>query len=169
MRPLNVMICVLVLAAPAAELVRAAEGGSPKDQTEELLNAGIPFAEKMIGKNGEFYPFAFAMTAAGKVVAVAAPAPSDHPKSTEVIGDLTTALRAGVSGGKYKATAIFSDVRVQPPSKPDKTDAVQASLEHASGYCVDVFVPYSRGADGKPVFGDLFAQKRTGTVVDTCK
>ncbi len=142
---------------------------TPKDEAEVVMNAGIPFAQKMLTEHAEFYPFGFAMTAMNKVVAVATSATTEHPASQQVIDDLTAAFRAGASSGEYKATAVFIDVRALPPGKTEKTDAVQVGLEHVSGYCVDVFFPYSRDAKGKVTFGALFASKRAGVVFGTCK
>jgi hypothetical protein len=141
----------------------------PKAEAEAVMNAGIPVARKLLAEHGEFYPYAMAMAKDGKVVAVAATTAGDHPASQDVIEGLVASLRAGASKGEYKASAVFFDVRVQQPSKKEKTDAVQVSLEHIAGYCVDVFFPYIRHADGSLSFGDIFASKRTGVVFTTCK
>jgi hypothetical protein len=170
MRSFVLWISVLVVAAGSAGLVRSAEGQmTPKEESEAVMNAGIPFAQKMLAEHAEFYPFGFAMTAKNKVVAVAPPAPSEHPAPQQLIDALAAAFRAGASSREYKATAVFVDVRVQPPDKAEKTDAVQVGLEHVSGYCVDVFFPYSRDASGRVTFGAVFASKRAGAVFGTCK
>ena len=169
MRPIAPWTLVLVVAAGGAGLVHWAEGQmTPKEESEAVMNVGIPFAQKMLAEHAEFYPFGFAMTAKNKVVAVAPSAPTEHPASQRLIDDLAAAFRAGASSREYKATAVFVDVRVQPPDKTEKTDAVQVGLEHVSGYCVDVFFPYSRDASGKVTFGAVFASKRSGVVFGTC-
>ena len=170
MRPIALWISALVVAAGGAGLLRSAEGQmTPKEEAEAVMNAGIPFAQKMLAEHAEFYPFGFAMTAKNKVVPVAPSAPAEHPASQQLIDDLAAAFRAGASSREYKSTALFVDVRVQPPGKTEKTDAVQVGLEHVSGYCVDVFFPYSRDARGKVTFGDVFASQRAGVVFGTCK
>ena len=68
-----------------------------------------------------------------------------------------------------RRSAVFFDVRVQQPGNPEETDAVQVGLEHESGYCVDVFFPYSRTAKGEVTYGTVFASKRDGVVFGTCK
>jgi len=146
-------------------------GGSvpPKEEAEQVMDAGIPFAQKMLAAHGEFYPFGFAMTADGKVAAVAAGSSDEHPPSQQVIDDLMSAFRSGAAKGYYKVTAVFFDVRVQQPGTSEKTDAVQVGLEHVSGYCVDVFFPYSRTVKGEVNYGTAFASKRAGVVFGTCK
>ena len=142
---------------------------TPKDEAEQVMNAGIPFAQKMLAAHGEFYPFGFAMTADGKVAAVTADLPDEHPPSQQVIDKLVAAFRSGAANGHYKATALFFHVRVQQPGTSEKTDAVQVGLEHVSGYCVDVFFPYSRTGKGEVSYGKAFTSKRAGLVFGTCK
>jgi hypothetical protein len=80
---------------------------NPKDEAEQVMNAGIPFAQKMLAAHGEFYPFGFAMTADGKVAAVAAASADEHPASQQVIDNLMSAFRSGAAAGHYKVTAVF--------------------------------------------------------------
>jgi hypothetical protein len=169
MRPLLIAAVVTALAFPNLMATSPESVVSPRDEAEEVLNAGLPFAQRRLGQYGEFFPFGFAMTSKGKVVAVPLSVQDEHPPSQTVIDELNAAFKAGASSGEYKATGLFVDVLAQPPGKAAKTDGVRVSLEHRSGYCVDVFVPYSRGADGKIVMGESFASKRNGTVFGTCK
>jgi len=162
-------IVVLVVAIPCYALAGDSGTVTPKAEAEEVMNAGIPFAQKMLEAHGEFYPFALARATSGKVVAVAAPAAEEHPTSQQVIDQLVASLKTGVARGEYRATAIFADARVLPPGKRESTDAVRVSLEHIAGYCVDVFFPYSRGSDGKVTFGEIFASNRSGAVFSNCK
>lgn len=142
---------------------------TPKEEAEQVMSAGISFAQKMLAAHGEFYPFGFAMTADGKVAAVAADAPDEHRPSRELIDNLMAGFRSGAARGHYKVTAVFFDVRVQQPGTSEKTDAVQVGLEHVSGYCVDVFFPYSRTVEGEVNYEAVFASKRAGVVFGTCK
>jgi hypothetical protein len=159
----------IVVAMGGATSVPSSGGGvTPKDEAEAVMNAGMPFAQKMLTEHGEFYPFGFAMNTDGTVVAVAGTSPNEHPPSQQVIDNLAAAFRAGASKGQYKVTAVFFDVRVQQPGNSDKTDAVQVGVEHVSGYCADVFFPYSRNANGGVTYGGVFAAKREGVVFGTC-
>jgi hypothetical protein len=42
-----------------------------KADCEELMNAVLPFAEKMLGEQGEFFPYGGAMRPNGEIVSVA--------------------------------------------------------------------------------------------------
>jgi len=141
---------------------------TPKAEVEEVLSAGLPFAQKELEAHGEFYPFAFAKAMDGKVTAVAVPLAEEHPVSQKMIDALVSALKAGVTRSQYKATGIFVDARVQPPTRLEKTDAIRVGLEHVAGYCVDVFVPYSRSRAGKVTLGESFATQHTAEVVGGC-
>jgi len=56
-----------------------------------------------------------------------------------------------------RAAAICADVRIVPPGKSDKTDAISVGLEHQSGEAVTVFLPYEKGWLR---YGKLFASAR---------
>jgi hypothetical protein len=141
---------------------------TPKEQLEVLMNEGIPFAEKMLREHGEFFPFGLVQKADGSVQQIDASDGREHPPSKDVVELLDRAFRRGAESGDYAATAIFVVVRVAPPGSATKIDAVQVGLEHRSGYCVDVFFPYQRSADGTFEWGELFASKREGSAF-ACK
>jgi hypothetical protein len=44
-------------------LVGGVAMADPKAESESLLNAALPFAQKMLKENGEFYPYAFTLRA----------------------------------------------------------------------------------------------------------
>jgi hypothetical protein len=142
---------------------------TPKEEAEKVMNAGIPFARKMLVDHGEFSSFAFAMSFDGKVNAVAASGDDEHPTPQQLITHLLAALQAGATRHEFKATAMFMDSRVQPPGGSGKIDAIQVGLEHKSGYCADVFFPYSKDTKGNLILGEPFTSKRVGTVFGTCK
>jgi len=141
---------------------------TPKEQLEVLMNEGIPLAEKMLREQGEFFPFGMVQKADGSVQQIGASDGREHPPPKDVAELLGRAFRRGAESGDYAATAIFMDVRTTPPGGSAKVDAVQVGLEHRSGYCVDVFFPYQRSADGTVKWGDLFASKREGSAF-SCK
>jgi hypothetical protein len=43
----------------------------PKSESEALMNEAIPFAEKMLEKHGEFYPYGYVMKPSGEIALVA--------------------------------------------------------------------------------------------------
>jgi hypothetical protein len=69
-------------------LLAAAKGQSvsdPKSESEALMNEAIPFAEKMLEKHGEFYPYGYVMKPSGEIVLMAGYDGTDRPKSQIII------------------------------------------------------------------------------------
>jgi len=57
-----------------------------------------------------------------------------------------------------RAVALVYNVWVPDPEKR-KTDAIQATLEHADVYCADVFYPYKIVQGGAVEYQSAFAQE----------
>ena len=127
---------------------------------DSLLNFILPFAQQMLGKHGEFYPFGSTMKTGGEIVAEAASEGHDHPASQTFIDLLTRAFRNEAAAGQIRAAGICYDVRTTPPGQTEKTDAICVGLEHNTGQCVSVFLPYKKGWFGKIQYGELFASAR---------
>src|SRR5258708_30736337 len=101
---------------------------TPKEECEALMNAFLPFAEKMLAQHGEFYPVGGAMQVDGSIAAVATYDGDEQPPSQKIIDWLMEAFRAGAQQKKYKATALISDICTVPPGATEKTDAVAVAL-----------------------------------------
>jgi len=114
-----------------------------KSDAETLMNSALPFAEKMLSKHSEFFPYAAAMKPNGDIVDVAGYDGREQPPSKDLINLLTTELRKDAAAGKYKATAIVYDVRIIPPGKTEPSDAIAVALEHRDSYSTVVLFPYS--------------------------
>jgi hypothetical protein len=127
---------------------------------DNLLNAILPFAQQMLAKHGEFYPYGSTMTTDGQIVAQAAYDGDDRPPSQQLLDLMTQAFRQQAANGEIRAAGICYDVRTIPPGQTDKTDAIRVDLEHESGQSVSVFLPYKKGWFGKIQYGHLFATKR---------
>ena len=65
-----------------------------KDEAEEVMNALLPFAEEMLVKHGEFYPFAGAMMADGEIHYIGGYTGDEQPPSQEIIDLLKDGFRA---------------------------------------------------------------------------
>jgi hypothetical protein len=124
-----------------------------------LLTALVPFAEQMLIKHGEFFPFAATITAAGTVVQAGAHMGEEHPKSQDIIDVFIRAFRDQATRAEIRAVGICLDVRTIPPGQTEKTDAISARLEHVNGQAIEVFKPYKRDGSGCLTFGKLFANK----------
>ena len=137
---------------------------TPKEDVEQLMNEGIEFAARMLREHGEFYPFGVVRKADGNIQHVGASDGREKPPSAALIDVLRSSYRQEGQAGRYSATAMFYDVRIVPPGKSAKSDAVQVELEHSGGYCANVFFPYTRDEGGHVSFGEIFASKRDPTV-----
>lgn len=133
---------------------------------DSLLNALLPFAQGMLAKHGEFYPFAATLKQSGELALEASHTGDDHSASSEVLVLLETGLRqrAQAEDSVLRATGICVDARVQPPSSTEKTDAIQMKLEHVDGEAIEVFLPYRKNFLGRLKYGELFAAPGTPTV-----
>ena len=131
---------------------------------EVLLNALLPFAEDMLAKHGEFYPYGATLGTDGEVSQIAGHTGDDRPLSQPLIELMMQGCRQQAAAGAIKAAGICCDIRTIPPGQKDKTDAICVSLEHQSGEAVDVILPYKKGWFGKMTYGDLFAVKRQRTI-----
>lgn len=130
---------------------RDAASQEAQDDLDGLVNATLPFAQQMLERHGEFFPFAAGVTADGIVELFGAdPGADDRPASTDVLDQLVGGLRE--RAGSLRAIALVADVRA------GESDAVRVELEHCDGHAICVLLPYRkkrlrRGID----FGDLGA------------
>ena len=127
-----------------------------KADVEQIMNAMLPFAEQMLEKYGEFFPYGAAMTQAGEIVSIEGYNGHEQPPSQDIINLLKDSFRASAKAKKYKATGIFFDVRIAPPGSKEKTDAIAIALDHKDNYSVIVYFPYKLEL-GKVHFGQVFA------------
>jgi len=118
-----------------------------------LLDALMPFAEQMLKKHGEFFPFGAAVSTSGEVSGHATYEGNEMPSSEDVIADLVKAFQGNAAAGAIRASGICYDGRIVQDGK--KVDAVIISLEHFSGCASKVCVPYSKGMFGKYRFGEM--------------
>jgi hypothetical protein len=131
---------------------------TPKAECENLMNATLPFAEQMLQKHGEFFPYGSALKGNGEIVSVAGYDGRELPPSNDIIRLLKQGFVQGAKSGEYKASALVYDVKVTLPSSGQKSDAIAVSLNHRESYSVVVFFPYQL-KNGKLTHGEVFAQK----------
>lgn len=137
-----------------------------KLETEELMNDGLKIARALLVKDGEFKPFASGLTEGREVERVAGVSRSER-SSYEIVEMLERSLREEADERHYRAIAIVSDVRYEVDGDPQPRTAVQITLEHREGYCVDVIARYTR--DGESLEYDrLLASPRQGRVFSEC-
>ena len=142
----------------------ASQQMTPKEECEALMNALVPFAEQMLSKHREFYPFGGTMSVDGKIAQSASYTGEEHPPSQRLIDLLEKGFRDGAKRHLYKATAIVIDVRTIPPGKKEKQDAVEVRLDHVSGYSVKMLFPYAFSPKGNLEFAPPFAALGDGRI-----
>jgi len=129
----------------------------PKAECESLMNAALPFAEKMLQQHGEFFPYGAALKGNGEIASVAGYDGRERPPSNDVIRLLKQGFVHGAKTGEYQATALVYEVKVKLPTSGEMSDAIAISLNHRENYSVIVFFPYQL-KNGQLVFGEVFAQ-----------
>ena len=115
----------------------------PKADSESLLSAALPFAQKMLKEHGEFYPYAFTLRADGTTAMVAGYDGREKPPSLDTIHLLKDGLRADAAAHKIIASAIVSDVMTTDPNTGVKTDAISVALDHKDHYSIVVLLRYT--------------------------
>ena len=126
---------------------------------DRLLSASLEAAMRLLGVDGEFYPFAIALTETGELVAPSVDPGVDQPTAEAVTELLVAALRDGRDG--LVATAVVSDVLIAGDPGQEQ-DAVRVELEPREGDPVLIVVPYTDG----PVLGDPFGVAGSRKVFD---
>jgi hypothetical protein len=145
--------------------VNGQTSGAAKAGCEEIMNALVPFAQQMLEKHGEFFPFGGTMKNNGEITHTGGYDGRERPPSADIIRLLSDSFRSGARSGQYKATALVYDVRVFLPATGQKSDAVAVALDHRDNYSVVVYFPYQIKG-GKVAFGDVFAKKGEANVFD---
>ena len=125
----------------------ASEEPQPGD-LDQLLSAAVEAASAMLAADGEFYPFAIAVTHGGELVSPAVDPGTEQPDSEDVVELLIEALRDGI--GTVRAAALCSDVTLAGESGDQ--DAIRVELEAPDHAPVTILVPYEDG----PILGEPF-------------
>ena len=124
----------------------------------------MPFAEQMLREHHEFFPFGATMDNDGEMANAGGWTGDEQPESAEVIELLEKGLQEGAKNGEYKATALVYDVRIVPPGKQGKQDAIAVACDHRDNYSVVVYFPYSFDAGGELVIEAPFGSAGKGKV-----
>jgi len=139
----------------------------PQDETDvsQLLNYGLALASQILGEYPGFHPFAFVMEKNGQIGQVALSEGNDH-EGAVLLDSLREILVVRAAEGRYRAVAIVADTHIAHGGK--ETDAIQVGLEHAGGYCVNVYLPYERSEEGAVTLGKAVSAVRQGAVFGPC-
>jgi hypothetical protein len=124
----------------------------------------LTFAQKMLDKNGEYYPFGASMDKKEEIAIVSGKTENDHPESNELIDIIKNGLINAVKKDEVIAVGICFDVRIALPGNNEKSDAVQIDLEHIDGQSISVYMPYKKRIMRSIKYGDLIAVKKDKSI-----
>jgi hypothetical protein len=147
-----------------AKIARKEETSVAHPDLDTLLNPLLSFAQEMLAKRGTFLPFGMSIKADGGFGMAAGYTGEESPEPGAIIDLLVQGFQMHAATGGIRAAGICVDMRVFPPGKTEKTEAICAQLEHAEGECVDIYLPYRKGRFGRFKFGQLFAGSRDSRI-----
>lgn len=133
-----------------------------REDANELLNAAVQYARRMLRKYAEFGPFAFSLDRTGELVNETS-AHKEMPADPQLLLELLeTRLAERSARDEIIAAATAANVTLNKVSDEGFSDALLVEIEHQNGYCIKAFVPYRMG--GGQLFGLLPRVVRFGAV-----
>ena len=121
------------------------EDAQTRDDANELLNAAVNYARRMLRRYGEFGPFSFSLNGSREVVNETV-SRKDMPPDPAMLLQLLQDQLVERSGNKeIIAAATAANVSMTKTSAEGFADALLVEIEHQSGYCIKAFVPYRIG------------------------
>ena len=143
----------LFAAACWAHPAGAQEAVTPQQQVDRIVREGVGYAKTQLEQEFSFLPFAVIQHADGRIERIFGPTGDelDALDTPELQGDPARALsllerrveREAKAKGDFRVVGVFSDDDVKLPDGHE-SDAIQAEMEHVSGYCANVYLPYGR-------------------------
>ena len=115
---------------------------TPQTDCQALINAILPFAEKMLVEKGEFLPYGGALQSDGKIAIIGAQDFGAGLQTSELVGLLKQALKKGAAFGQYNATALVQDAQVTAPSSGEKHDVISIACDHRNNVSINILFPY---------------------------
>ena len=126
-----------------------ADSTQQTDDIEALLGDFLPFAERMLLEHQEFLPFGGYTKMSGEIVWEGAQNGEEMPLSIDLINILNDKHRELAEAREIRACAIFYDIRIVPPNRQEKQDAICACVDHSSGYTASIIYPYTLSPAGE--------------------
>ena len=124
-----------------------------QDDLDGILDEALRAAEHLLEKNGEFFPFAVTLDAAGQTTMVGAdPGEGERPASQAVL----ELLYAGAADDRDRLRAVA----FVAPVEGEGQDEVRVETEHRDGGpAITAFLPYATKRLRRSVaFGELTAE-----------
>ncbi|MGN6092122.1 MAG: hypothetical protein ACTHOL_07205 [Luteibacter jiangsuensis] len=123
-----------------------------QNPVNRLFGFMVEFAEQMLAKSGEFFPFGGSITEAGEIAAAAGePDDSEHPEAQAVYQLVAKGLASVASSGTVAAVALVADVVMPEELGSSAENGIRVHVE-APGFARMVYVPYElRPGEEQPV------------------
>lgn len=131
-----------------------------KADFQEMVDAALPFAKRMLTECGEFIPFGVRLPRVGRAELIAGDVGDEHPRSEEVMSLLEGTLRRMAAGAQIRGGAVCFMGSVTRPGHSLSIDVATFRMAHIDSEMLDVYLPY-KIEEGKVTFGDLFASRGT--------
>jgi len=107
-------------------------------------------ARQFIAENGRFNPFGGAIGRDGEITHLGVD--PNIQEADRAIKQLAEDIRAMDSD----AGVVAADVRITPPRSTAPTDCIMLIAEQRNGIAERSFLPYTRDAEGRIVYGERF-------------
>ena len=112
-----------------------------QNPVNRLFGFVVEFAEQMLAKSGEFFPFGASVTEGGEIVAAAGMTDSENPSAPEVYRSVARGLASSAAGGDAAAVALVANVIIPGELEPAAESGIRVHVE-AAGFARMVYVPY---------------------------
>ncbi len=116
---------------------------------KELTQFLLDFANQMLVENGSFSPFGGGVHSDGEIVSLGVEIDQGNPQSS------IDALAGQLDVGPFDVGMIVVDIRVMPPGKSEKVDAIMLITESRNGFVKQSFLPY-KIVNSKVDYGERF-------------
>jgi hypothetical protein len=113
-----------------------------REDANEVLNACVSYAKRMLRRYGQFGPFGYRMNLEGDVALEAVAQHEMPPEPVLLLDLLYQQLGERAKKGLLLAAGTASNVTMGKASEEGFVDAVMVEIEHQTGYSVQAFVPY---------------------------
>jgi hypothetical protein len=125
---------------------------------EQLKGMLLRVAQKMVSKEGAFYPFGVSISTDGQFTSEDGYRVNEHQSPATLNNEITQKFRQLAASGQLRAAGIclIVDMSVIPPGQTERTKAIYLALEHQSGQSEYVSVPFKKGLFGKVKYGEPY-------------
>ena len=159
---------VAVLVPSALLALGAGDTGElpPGEQLRRLEETGLGLARKVVEARQPLVPFAFVVRDDGRTQRLSARS-SRLRRGEDASAALVEGLRERATSGAYRAVAVFRFVSITLAGG-EESSAIYISLEHASGRCGEIFVPYREEDDHAIRFEPEMRRSRVAEFFPRC-